>query len=936
MRTESRMNHRWPAAALRLAALTVLLGLLVPLAACGQDMTPDERIEQAREYRAEGDRRAAIIELRNALQQEPDNAEARAFLGRLYIEAENMPSAEKELTRALELGHPREELIVDLGRALIAENRTERLLEEVRVDDAWSDTVRARVHALRGRAHAAEGDGVRAREALDRADEAQAGELQTYLGRIELAMRGGRSDMAQRLVDGAVDAYPESASAWRAAARVAIARDDVERAESAADRAIELSSRPAEDYLLRARLRVGRGDLDGARADLDALGSGARDHPRVLFVHSLVAWAEQDFETACTDLREVVADAPEYVEARYFLGACHYREGELNQAESHLRWVNQRASEPRVARLLAAVQFDMEQFERARQTIRPIVQQYPDDADALALLGRIEMRLGNTSEGLGHMQRLAELRPDDPAVQLQLGTGLMQTGQTGAGAEAFGQAMEIDPDIEGGGEMLVLTLLQAGEYGRAIEEARALAERRPESALPWTLMGLAYLAQDDADGAREALDGAIEREPADPAARHYLARLAVRDGDTEAARAHYRTVLDAHPEHVDTLLALAEIEAATGRPDRVRELTQRAHEADPDALRPRIMLARNALQRGDPDTALDVIAGPDDNVPQDPAALEIAGRALIDLGRPEQAIGHIESLIARQPGASGSHLLLARAYAAAGRGDEAVEQLDRVLELDPGNTQALVTQARVRILQGRDDEAREMLDRLPEDVADQPFVLETRAALAARADDPATAADYYRRMLDAAPSAATVVRLAQALRRAGESEAALAELDTWLEQRPGDADVWVAKGDMHLLMEREDRAIEAYRSALENSPDAVAAMNNLAWLLRERDTEQALRYAERAAELQPDNLAVRDTLGIVLLHDGRVDAAVEELRGAVEGAPDAPVLRFHLAQALAEAGLDDEARHHLRTALDTEVDFAERADAEALLAELED
>ncbi len=401
MHKESTIGRR-PAGTMRVVAAAALLLLLT---GCGQEPTATERIEQAKQHRSDGDSRSAVIELRNALQDEPENAEARALLGRIQFELEDMASAEKELRRALDLGVPEQTLIVELGTALLRQGSPDELLETVGVDDAWPDPVRANAHALRARAYIAVDETRQARLELERAAELDSDVLHHHLGRIELALARDSVDEAHRWWQQAAEAHPDVAMVWRLGVQVALARGEPQAAEDAADRAVELAGNPAEDLLLRARLRAARGNLEGAREDLETLGSDRAEHPRVRFVKGLIAWSEQDFETACTELQEAVSDAPEFAEARFYLGACQFRSGELNQAESHLRWVHERAPSPEAARLLGTVQLALDQPEQARATLSPVVQQYPDDATALALLGRAEMALGNTTEAIDYLHR---------------------------------------------------------------------------------------------------------------------------------------------------------------------------------------------------------------------------------------------------------------------------------------------------------------------------------------------------------------------------------------------------------------------------------------------------------------------------------------------------------------------------------------------------
>ena len=102
--------------AVRLGVVGLLTAVLV---ACGQP-SPEKLLASAKEYLAKGDRDAAVIELKGLLQQAPANGEARQLLGEALFEADDFPSAEKELLRALELKQPHEK-VVPLYEALYRE-----------------------------------------------------------------------------------------------------------------------------------------------------------------------------------------------------------------------------------------------------------------------------------------------------------------------------------------------------------------------------------------------------------------------------------------------------------------------------------------------------------------------------------------------------------------------------------------------------------------------------------------------------------------------------------------------------------------------------------------------------------------------------------------------------------------------------------------------
>ena len=77
---------------------------------------PEKLVASAKQSLAKHDRNAAIIQLKNALQEKPDMAEARLLLGKALLEQGDVAAAEKELRRALELKAPDDQVAPSLVR----------------------------------------------------------------------------------------------------------------------------------------------------------------------------------------------------------------------------------------------------------------------------------------------------------------------------------------------------------------------------------------------------------------------------------------------------------------------------------------------------------------------------------------------------------------------------------------------------------------------------------------------------------------------------------------------------------------------------------------------------------------------------------------------------------------------------------------------------
>ena len=97
--------------------------LLAALTACGGGDSVEEHLARANQYVAGSEYGSAKIELKNALQQDNQSAEARWLLGKIYLDSGDVLSAEKELQRALRLGWSQDDVLPALARSLLPQGK---------------------------------------------------------------------------------------------------------------------------------------------------------------------------------------------------------------------------------------------------------------------------------------------------------------------------------------------------------------------------------------------------------------------------------------------------------------------------------------------------------------------------------------------------------------------------------------------------------------------------------------------------------------------------------------------------------------------------------------------------------------------------------------------------------------------------------------------
>ena len=101
------------------------------------------------------------------------------------------------------------------------------------------------------------------------------------------------------------------------------------------------------------------------------------------------------------------------------------------------------------------------------------------------------------------------------------------------------------------------------------------------------------------------------------------------------------------------------------------------------------------------------------------------------------------------------------------------------------------------------------------------------------------------------------------------------------------------------------------------------------------EAEAALRsWLHSLAPLAPDTAALIDTFAMVLLENGDNQKAQTQIERALKLEPNNPGMRFHAAQIRLALDDTDGAVLILKSLLGGKGDFAEKAEAEALLASL--
>jgi putative PEP-CTERM system TPR-repeat lipoprotein len=919
-------------------ALAVPLGMALSGCDLFGQMTDAEHLAEAKEYQDKGDYLSSVIELKSALQKNPENAEARRLLGETNVKLGKGEDAEKELKRAVDLGVAREAILLSLAQALQLQGKDKEILDSIDAPEGLDAASRAKLLAFRGDAWLAMNKPDKARAEYEEAWKIDDKSALARLGLARLLAANQEIDRAHQLLKEASELSPEEARVWSFQGDLFADQGEAENAEASYSKAMALRKQNQVDRANRALARVSLKNYDAAAEDIRILKTEAPKFFLSHYADGLLLLNQGKYSEAQAALEESLKLNSQYLQAYYFLGVAHLQQNQLSQAEQHLsRVMNAHPGLVHVHKMLALTKFRLNDFQGARSVLLPVLRELPDDSFSQKLMGDIELGLGNKQAGLAYLKRAADLQPDSAVAHLSLGQAMLAQGNKDQGIEALEKAVEVNPSLPEADIALITTHLKHQEYDKAIEITQRMQEKFPRSATPLTLMAGAYIGKGDPAKARELLKQALKLEPLDTQALDNLARLEIAEGKPEEAESLYKNVLAQRPGDLPSLLQLAELEKKKGNAAGMVSFLEQAMEKNPKALAPRVFLGDYYLHSGQPQKTLSLTHEMLELYPQSHTLWAVVGQAEFAIGEPTNAVASFQKLVNLQPQSADAHFLLSRAYAEIKDEKNARSALEKALRFNPNHTAAKYVSVRLLTAEGKQTQADKLFKELKNAHGKSADLFELEAWMALQRKQPRQALTVYEEAGKLFPeSNFWPQKVAQVQFEMGDHQASLETLNKWLASHPNDFHIQYVMANSHLLLKQWDEAQTAFSKLHEQAPDNAPVLNNLAWLLRNKDASKALQYAERAHELAPDWAEAADTLGMILLDQGQTERAVTLLRDAASKSPTRLTIAYRLAVALARNGDKTEARKVLSKLLETNEPFAEREAAEKLRKEIGD
>ena len=891
-----RRNMLAPAAAAAAAALALMAG-------CGAE-SPQSLIASGKQRSASGDHKAAVIQYKAALQQDPQSVEARALLGQEMLDAGDPAGAVVELTRALEANAPAASVLPALSRALVVAGEYKKLATRYGELDIEDKRPLAALKVNVAIAWGALGDRAKTEAAIAAALTAVPDYPPARILEARMLAGNGKFEQAQALVEKTLAADDKLADAWQLRGELlSVGGGDGKSAEDSFRKvlAIDRSHVAAHSAIISASIL--RRDFAGAKAQADQLRQALPNHPMSQLVDGQLAFLDGELPRAREIAQRLLRYLPDNLAVLVLAGTVEAEMGAVGQAQAHFGKALQLNPSLDVARSsLAEAEVRLGQYAKAMETLKPMLQANPPRVEALALAGDTELRQSNLEAAEKYFLRAAELDPSNERLRTAAAVTRIARGDAMTG---FNDLEVLTSKTKGTyvDQAIFAARMRRSEFPAALAALDRMAAKEPNKAALLELRGRLQLARNDLPAARAAFEQAAKVDPKLFAAVSSLASIDLLENQPAKAAARMQQAVSENPRNTAALMALAELKARSDAPiDEVKKLLADAVASAPSSAAPRLQLIELLLRKRQFKDALAAASETAAALPGDALVLETVGRAQVQGGDIEQAATTFRKLAAVVPKSALPYLRLASVYSASGQRQQAESALNQALELEPNNATAQAALLDLLVNSNRKTGALDYIRRLKQSKPNQPVPYLLEATFHMRQKNVDAAAASFREGIAKTNSPELAVGLYTLLLQNGGKVEADQFGAVWMQKHPQDMAMEYQLAMTNIARNELAPAEDRLKRVLEVLPNQPLALNNLAWVIASRGKAGAVVYAQRAVNLMPDNPNVMDTLAMALAAEKRLPAALEVQKRAVILAPNDGNLRLSLAKLALQSG----------------------------------
>ncbi len=884
-----------------------------------------------------------IIHLKNSLQKDIDHIPSRILLAKTLIAQGKGEMAETELFDLQDKGVDINQLVTLFAKAFLLQDKYERALDIANSGYRGKD-IESEILFLRGKAYLGLNQTRSADTAFTDALNLSPGYQMAKLGKAQVAIAQNSLGMAMRYIEDALSSYEPNVNAWILKSVVAQMQGNFELALASINKALKISPTHMQARLNRATLLIAKTDFKAAAKDLDYVLDEIPAEPRAKYLRAVVNVAQGDDAASEQNMNEVMvtlsAVPPEVMKNNpsyfYLAGITNYQSGNLDEARHYFQsFLSSKEKDLNTMRFLALIELKQNDYVSAKNILSKANLYFPEQSSILTLLGVTMLEIGNNEVAQRYFEQVVKLNPQESRAMQNLARSKMASGNYEEAISNLMSAQNIENTTNNNVDIKLLLLesyLQSKNHKSALKITSQLIGDFPENSFYNQKHAIALGFSGNEQAAATYFQKAIELDANNIEALVHLARIDVINDRKGDGLKKIQQALLMNPENIALTIELADIHRLNGDIDKSHQLYEKAfsYNSKSQAALKKLITSYVSTQRID--KAVEVITSYINKNPQDFEIRLILGKLYLNLNQPHKAIASFKATANSARDRVPAYLLLSKAYLMIEDRSSAIKSLNKAIAWDDERIEPLLALFPITLKQKDYIRAEQVIFAIEKLATDRAIVDVFSAHLAMQKSEFSLAESHYKSALAKGKNKNSMLGLFHALNAQKKYKQAQTIILKWLDENPNDVVAEIALAESYGLMADSNKVLEIYQGLIKKYNGMPILLNNAANIAYDLgNIETALLYAKDAYQKAPKNINILDTLAWIESREGNRKRALSLFRDALVVDFNNPEVKYHLALTLEQENRRKEAQKLLIEIVNSEREFAEKAQAETLL-----
>jgi tetratricopeptide (TPR) repeat protein len=768
---------------LRYAAFAMAVVALCTAGCGGAEQRKASYLEKGEKFYAARNFEKAHVEFRNALQIDPNDANARYHVGRAAERLNNPREAVGQYQAAIDSDPNYLPARAALARLFLLGGLADKALE-LAEPGLTQDPKNAPLLTVRGAARSQRGDVPGAFEDAEAAVKLAPDDEYAVALLASLYRQNARSDKAIEVVRAGLEKIPRSTDLRIVLADLEMGQDHAPLAEVQLKEAIKLQPEEVSHRYRLARFYLLSKNADAAERTLREAVHSAPGNVDVKVALVEMLASHQGVEKAEAELKAFAAKETNGANMQLALARFFETHRKPEQAEGVYRAIvaeSETQPDGLAARTrLAALLLQKNEVAKAGALVEEVLKENPRDNDALVLRGNLALNRGDAATAIADLRAVLRDQPNSIPVMRALARAHLQNNELAIAEEMLRKAAESNPAERQVRLELAQLLAQSARPGQARPILQQLASEMPNDLAVLEPLLRTQLALKDVAAARATAENIERSRPDLPLGPYLSGAVAESEGKLDVASQAYERALAIQPEAAEPLAARVRIHLARKEPAQALVRLDKAIADRPDNVVARNLKGELLIAQGQADAAIATFEETLSKAPKWWVPYRGLALAQLSAKRVDMAIQALERGLKSTEGAPGLSTDLAALYERLGRPDDAIRVYEAMVRRDPKSTGAANNLAMLLVSYRSDAASLERAQQLTEKLSalSEPAFLNTRGWVKFKRGEYQAAVSLLAQAVEKSPESPVMrYHLGMAQWRSGDQRAARENLE---------------------------------------------------------------------------------------------------------------------------------------------------------------